>query len=79
MPILHLRDVPPDVDQALSKLASAAGLSKNQAAIAALRRGLGLDQFDRAATIKAMRRERPKVVDIDSAAVVRGERPERRG
>jgi hypothetical protein len=75
MATLHLRDVPPEVDRALAGIAGAEGLSKNKAAIAALRRGLGLDQFDRAATIASIRRDRPSVGDIDTAALVRGERP----
>lgn len=75
MPTLHLRDVPVEVDRALAGVAGEAGTSKNKAAIAALRRGLGLDQFDRAATIRAIRSSRPAVGDIDAAALVRGERP----
>lgn len=76
MATLHLRNVPPEVDRELAGLAEADGSSKNKAAIAALRRGLGLDQFDRAATIKAIRRDRPDVGDIDAGELVRGERPE---
>lgn len=75
MATLHLRDVPPEVDRALAGIAAGEGSSKNKAAIAALRRGLGLDQFDRAATIKAIRAGRLDVGDIDAAALVRGERP----
>lgn len=75
MATLHLRDVPPEVDRALAGIAEEQGSSKNKAAIAALRRGLGLDQFDRAATIKAIRSGRLDVGDIDAAALVRGERP----
>lgn len=75
MATLHLRDVPPEVDRALAGIAGAEGSSKNKVAIAALRRGLGLDQFDRAATIKAIRAGRLDVGDVDAAALVRGERP----
>lgn len=75
MATLHLRDVPSEVDRALAEIAGAEGSSKNKAAIAALRRGLGLDQFDRAATIKAIRAGRLDVGAVDAAALVRGERP----
>lgn len=75
MATLHLRGVPPEVDRALAAIAGAEGSSKNKAGIAALRRGLGLDQFDRAATIRSIRADRVDVGDLDAAALVRGERP----
>lgn len=74
MATLHLRNVPADVDRALTEAALADGSSKNREAIAAIRRGLGLDQFDRASTIRRIRAERPRV-DVDVAADIRAGRP----
>jgi plasmid stability protein len=75
MATLHLRNVPPEIDLALAEAAGAAGTSKNREAIAVLRRGLGLDQFDRAATIREIQRARPSVGNVDVAALLRAERP----
>jgi hypothetical protein len=75
MATLHLRNVPPEVDRALTDVAQSTGSSKNREAIAAIRRGLGLDQFDRAATIRSIRRERATVGNVDVAQLIRDERP----
>lgn len=75
MATLHLRNVPPEVDRALTDIATSAGSSKNREAIAAIRRGLGLDQFDRAATIRAIRERRPAIDQVDVAELIRSERP----
>ena len=72
---LHLRNVPPDVDTALTADAAARGISKNRRAIDALRRGLGLDQVERSRLVEEIRRERTSV-DIDVARVIRDERPD---
>jgi len=74
MPTLHLRNVPDDVDAALTASARAEGVSKNRRAIAALRRGLGLDQIERSQLIDEIRHGR-RAVDVDVAALVRGDRP----
>jgi plasmid stability protein len=74
MATLHLRNVPPEVDAALTAEANARGISKNRRAIDALRRGLGLDQFERARLIEEIRRDRPSV-DVDVATLIREERP----
>ncbi len=74
MATLHLHNVPPELDAALTADARAEGVSKNRRAIEALRRGLGLDQLERSrlvAEIRAGRRE----VDVDVAQVIRRERP----
>jgi hypothetical protein len=71
---LHLRNVPPEVDAALAASARARGVSKNRRAIEALRRGLGLDQLERARLIEdILRRRRP--VDVDIAELIREDRP----
>jgi hypothetical protein len=44
---LYLRNVPSDLDAALTADARANGVSKNRRAIEALRRGLGLDKVKR--------------------------------
>ncbi|MFT4035417.1 MAG: hypothetical protein QM679_07565 [Patulibacter sp.] len=75
MSTLYLRGVPLEVERELNEIAAASGTSKNRAALVALRRGLGLDQFDRAATIAALRRSRPSVGNVEVAEVIRGERP----
>lgn len=76
MATLHLRNVPAEVDQALAQAARADGSSKNRVAVAAIRRGLGLDQFDRASTIRDIRSGRPRIdADLDVAELIRDERP----
>lgn len=47
MSTLHLRNVPPELDAALTSEAKARGVSKNRRAIEALRRGMSLDQVER--------------------------------
>jgi hypothetical protein len=74
MATLHLRNVPPELDAALTADAGARGVSKNRRAIEALRRGLGLDQVERSQLIDEIRRDRPRV-RVDIAAVIRDERP----
>jgi hypothetical protein len=71
---LHLRNVPAELDAALTADAGALGVSKNRRAIEALRRGLGLDQAERSRLVAEIRRERP-AVDADVAAAIRDERP----
>jgi hypothetical protein len=71
---LHLRNVPPEVDTALSAAAKARGISKNRGAIEALRRGLGLDQLERSRLIEDIVRRRAQV-DVDIAELIREERP----
>jgi hypothetical protein len=71
---LHLRNVPPEVDAALTDAARARGVSKNRRAIEALRRGLGLDQLERARLIEDILRSRP-AVDADIAELIREDRP----
>lgn len=73
MATFHLRNVPDDVDRALAEVAKSEGTSKNREAITAIRRGLGLDQFDRAATIRDIRGNRP-MVDVDIASFIRADR-----
>ena len=75
MATLHLRNVPEDVDRALREAARTDGTSMNREAIDAIRRGLGLDQFDRAATIRRIRERRTPLADLDAAALIRNERP----
>lgn len=77
MATLHLRNVPPDVDRALSAAADASGQSKNRRAIEALRRGLGLDQLERSRLIDEIRHDR-RPVDIDVAELIREDRPAER-
>ncbi|HTE59966.1 MAG TPA: hypothetical protein VK631_06405 [Solirubrobacteraceae bacterium] len=74
MATLHLRNVPADVDAALTAEAGARGVSKNRRAIEALRRGLGLDQVERSQLVEEIRRDRP-LVRVDIATVIRDERP----
>jgi plasmid stability protein len=78
MATLHLRNVPADVDAALTADAGARGVSKNRRAIEALRRGLGLDQVERSQLVEQIRRDRPRV-QVDIATVIRDERPGDRG
>lgn len=75
MSTLHLRDVPEDLDALLTAEAKAAGTSKNRRAIEALRRGLGLDQVERAELVASIRRDR-RPVDADVAALIRQGRPD---
>ncbi|HLI32396.1 MAG TPA: hypothetical protein VKU89_06635 [Solirubrobacteraceae bacterium] len=73
MATLYLRNIPADLDAALSAAARAEGISKNRRAIEALQRGLGLDQVKRselAAHIKSRRRP----VKADIARLIREER-----
>lgn len=74
MATLHLRNVPAEVDAALTADASARGVSKNRRAIEALRRGLGLDQVERSRLVDEIRQGR-RPVDVDLAELIRGDRP----
>ena len=76
MPTLYIRNVPPELDAALDAAARAAGVSKNRRAIEALRRGLSMDQLDRAELVERIRRDR-RPVDVDVAELIRKERAER--
>jgi len=71
---LHLRNVPPELDEALAAAANARGVSKNRRAIEALRRGLGLDQVERSRLIDEIRHTRGPV-DVDVAELIREDRP----
>jgi plasmid stability protein len=75
MGTLHLRNVPADLDAALTAEAKRQGVSKNRRAIDALRRGLGLDQVERSRLVDEIRRSRHEV-DVDVAALIRGDRPD---
>lgn len=75
MATLHLRNVPDDLDALLTQDAAARGVSKNRRAVELLRRGLGVDQVERAALVAAIRRDRRKV-DVDIAALIRDGRPD---
>jgi hypothetical protein len=75
MATLHLRNVPSEVDAALTADAGARGVSKNRRAIEALRRGLGLDQVERSRLVDEIRRDRARV-DLDVAELIRDERPD---
>lgn len=75
MTTLYLRNVPPDVDAALTAAASADGTSKNRRAIEALRRGLGLDHAERIELVERIRRDR-QPVDVDVAELIREGRPD---
>ena len=74
MATLHLRNVPDEVDSALTAAAGADGMSKNRRAIEALRRGLGLDQVERSQLIDQIRHRR-RAVNVDVAALIREDRP----
>lgn len=74
MATLHLRNVPDDLDALLTKDAAARGQSKNRRAVELLRRGLGIDQVERAALVAEVRRDR-RTVDVDVAALIRDGRP----
>ncbi len=71
---LHLRNVPPEIDTALTADARARGVSKNRRAIEVLRRGLSLDQVERSRLIEDIRRGR-RPVDADVGELIRGDRP----
>jgi plasmid stability protein len=71
---LHLRNVPDDVDAALTADARARGISKNRRAVEAIRRGLGLDQVERSRLVEEIRRQR-QPVSGDVASLIREERP----
>jgi plasmid stability protein len=74
MPTLHLRNVPEELDAALTAEAAALGVSKNRRAIDALRRGLGMDQIQRSALVDTIRsRRRP--ISVDVAELIRNDRP----
>ena len=75
MATLHLRNVPPDLDAALTAAASADGTSKNRRAIEAIRRGLGLDQAERIELVERIRRNR-RPIDVDVAELIREGRPD---
>jgi hypothetical protein len=77
MATLYLRNVPPEVDAALSTAAQTGGISKNRRAIEALRRGLGLDQLQRTELVEQIRRDR-RPVDLDAAELIREDRPAER-
>jgi hypothetical protein len=72
--VLHLRNVPPEIDAALTSEAKARGISKNKRAIEALRRGLGMDHAERIRLIEEIRAHRPKL-DVDVAELIRSGRP----
>ncbi len=76
MPTLYIRNVPPELDAALDAAARAAGVSKNRRAIEALRRGLSMDQLDRAELVERIRSDR-RAVDVDVAELIRKERADR--
>lgn len=76
MATLHLRNVPEDLDAALTQSAKALGISKNQRAIQLLNRALGRDHAERIELVERIRRNRPKLDhDIDIAALIREGRP----
>lgn len=75
MATLHLRNVPPDLDEALAAAASADGTSKNKRAIKALRRGLGLDHAERIELVERVR-SNERHVDVDVAGLIREGRPD---
>lgn len=74
MATLHLRNVPADVDAVLTAEARSSGTSKNRRAIEALRRGLALDQLERAELIHRIRAGR-RPVDLNVAELIRDGRP----
>jgi hypothetical protein len=74
MSTLYLRNVPPDLDAALTADARANGVSKNRRAIEALQRGLGLDQVKRSELIVQIKSGRPSV-KTDVAKLIREGRP----
>lgn len=75
MPTLYIRNVPAELDAALDAAARASGVSKNRRAIEALRRGLAIDQLDRAELVEQIRRNR-RPIDVDVAELIRKDRPE---
>lgn len=78
MATLHLRNVPEDLDAALTQDAAAHGTSKNKRAIQLLARALGRDHAERVALVERIRRNRAAIGDIgpvDVAALIRDGRP----
>lgn len=75
MTTLYVRNLPPELDEALGAAARAAGVPKNKQALDALRRGLGMDQLERAELVGQIRRER-RPVDLEVAELIRAERPD---
>lgn len=75
-PTLHLRNVPSDLDSALTEESRALGISKNRRAIEALRRGLGLDQMERSQLVGSIRQGR-QPVSVDVAQLIVENRAER--
>jgi plasmid stability protein len=78
MATLHLRNVPAELDAALTAEAQERGMSKNRRAIEALRRGLGLDQAERRRLVEEIRRDR-RPIDLDIAQMIRADRPDGSG
>jgi hypothetical protein len=74
VPTLYLRNVPVDVDAALTADARASGVSKNRRAIEALQQGLGLDQVRRSELVARIKSARSSV-KVDVAKLIREERP----
>ena len=74
MAILHLRNVPPEIDEALTAEAKARGISKNRRAIEVLRCGLGMDHAERIRLVEEIRAHRPRI-DVNVAELIRSERP----
>lgn len=74
MTTLYLRNVPEDLDAALKAEAEAQGVSKNRRAIVALRRGMGMDQIERAELIGRIREGRRRI-DTDVSDLIREDRP----
>ncbi|MGH9295194.1 MAG: hypothetical protein ACRD0B_07670 [Acidimicrobiales bacterium] len=76
MVTLYLRNVPAEVDEALDAAARASGVSKNRRAVEALRRGLALDQLDRAELVEQIRQNRHRV-DVEVSELIRKARTAR--
>lgn len=78
MATVYIRNVPDDVAGSLGEAAKASGVSKNAAAIRALRRGLDLDQLERAELVAEMLARRPETRGaVDAARIIREERGRR--
>lgn len=78
MATLHLRNVPEDLDAALTREAEAHGTSKNKRAIQLLERALGRDHAERIALVERIRRNRAAmddISDVDIPALIREGRP----
>lgn len=78
MVTLHLRNVPLELDAALTAEAKARGISKNRRAIEALRRGMGLDQLERSELVAQIRAGRTGAA-VDVVRLIAGERTDRSG